>query len=358
MADSIRSDGPSYLACSNEPYYHMVIDNFLHKDELEIAEKIYSQLEFKEKSTDLYRFLQSMELNGAPELDFLKKSLDTVFGKLVPLEGGHYSIFASYYRSGDHLLCHDDLIDERVYAFTFYLDDFESGDLVIYENDCVTENRRISIRKNRLVVFKVGTHSFHEVLECKRDGRKAFSGWLNFENAVAEHAYAKKSLFIPENVVYFDLGTALPEDNGSIICLEFDDINQKELRREKIGPYIDRRAVRIHTDAFYAPSFEGYCLVHAEAMVTGSNDYVLCNDIINQIEGDLMDVFIFKNAEEACKARIDEYIRYVDQKGHVQVSIDALPGHMLIVPRKDLSLCILRQNSTVFFRYMLYKRIA
>jgi hypothetical protein len=48
-------------------------------------------------------------------------------GKLVDLKDTFYNIFASHYFQGDYLLCHDDVVDDRKFAFSYYLEDHPSG---------------------------------------------------------------------------------------------------------------------------------------------------------------------------------------------------------------------------------------
>jgi Rps23 Pro-64 3,4-dihydroxylase Tpa1-like proline 4-hydroxylase len=53
----------------------------------------------------------------------------------IKKEDTFYNIFASYYFDGHYLLCHDDIVDDRLYAFSYYLEDHPSGDLVLFNKD-------------------------------------------------------------------------------------------------------------------------------------------------------------------------------------------------------------------------------
>ena len=64
-----------------------------------------------------------------------------------------YSIFASYYFKGNHLLCHDDVVEDRRFAFSYYLEDFGSGELVLYNRTADAPAKKIKVRKNLLVIF-------------------------------------------------------------------------------------------------------------------------------------------------------------------------------------------------------------
>jgi len=170
------------------PFYHRVIDNFLPPRVFaEICEK-YSRTEFFPKHTDLFRFQQSAELKDKEEFGMflkkireeMKKDLENT-GKTTECE--EMDLFASFYEKGDFLLPHDDCLDERVFAFSFYLNRPEgeasetNGRLVLYENDGHTPSRYIEPVENRLVVFEVSPISFHEV-EAAGGERKALTGWL------------------------------------------------------------------------------------------------------------------------------------------------------------------------------------
>jgi len=50
-------------------------------------------------------------------------------------------------------LCHDDVIDDRKYAFSYYLEDHPSADLVLYDDTASKAVKRIKVKKNTLVIF-------------------------------------------------------------------------------------------------------------------------------------------------------------------------------------------------------------
>jgi Rps23 Pro-64 3,4-dihydroxylase Tpa1-like proline 4-hydroxylase len=64
-----------------------------------------------------------------------------------------YNIFASYYFEGGYLLCHDDVIEDRKFAFSYYLEDHPSAELVFYEETATKEAKRIKVSKNILAIF-------------------------------------------------------------------------------------------------------------------------------------------------------------------------------------------------------------
>ncbi|KAG0438091.1 Prolyl 3-hydroxylase OGFOD1 [Dictyocoela muelleri] len=168
------------------PFFHILQDNFLSKEDYKKIKSIHSKTLFIEKQTDLFHFNQSQELVDIPELSFFKDKLMKFFKNLTKREGS-LNIFASYYKDKNYLLCHDDMVDERKYAFTFYLDDCESGNLILYENDAITENKRIQSRENRIVVFEVSPISFHEVDICVNEVRRAYTGWFSYSDKIDQN---------------------------------------------------------------------------------------------------------------------------------------------------------------------------
>ena len=72
-------------------------------------------------------------------------------------------------------------MDDRKFAFSYYLEDHPSGDLVLFDDSATKEVMRIYVKKNMLVVFEVSNISYHEVAESLQNGRKAITGWLNIK---------------------------------------------------------------------------------------------------------------------------------------------------------------------------------
>ncbi|KAI5173314.1 prolyl 3-hydroxylase /prolyl 3,4-dihydroxylase [Pancytospora epiphaga] len=334
------------------PFYHAVIDDFLPDSQFEALYEIYTAQEFKEIHTDLYCFLQTGELAHIDGMEFFKEKLDGVFSKHCSLEKRYYNMFGSYFREGDGLLVHDDLVGNRVFAFAFYFEDFDSGEFLIYEKDCVTLSKKVPVRKNRLLIFKVGEYSFHEVGTSTCNGRMAVAGWFNIENMPLPVSMTKSSLYIPNNIRYYELSVS-PPGPGEMQIIPFEDANTPVLLRMPTGPYIYRRYTRIEQEVLYVPRFDGYELIHADCIQMDSSDYILCNDAINDILDEIMDVFIFSDGLE----EVSSLILYVGKTGNKSFSLDAVPGHMIIGPREGHALCITRSNRSAEFKHFIYKKV-
>ena len=135
------------------PFLHYSLPNFLPAPALQKLVGVYDHLQFLEKESDLFHFFQTKELAQEPSLGFFRKELSKQFEKLAPMKETWYSIFASYYFKGNHLLCHDDVVEDRRFAFSYYLEDFASGELVLYNSTADAPAKKIKVRKNLLVIF-------------------------------------------------------------------------------------------------------------------------------------------------------------------------------------------------------------
>ncbi|KAI5149770.1 prolyl 3-hydroxylase /prolyl 3,4-dihydroxylase [Enteropsectra breve] len=339
------------------PYFHAIIDDFLADKDHEALLDYFHSCKFTKVCSDLYHFYQTAELNSEAALDKFKSELDVVFGERMPLDNRYYNIFGSLYKKDDYLLCHDDLIDDRVFAFTYYLEDFQSGELAIYENDCETLNKEIKIRKNRLVIFKVGASSFHEVKRCLEDGRKAVSGWFNIKNTPVPESHMAGTLQIPTDPVFFDLEHEFFSQRDSkneyvhTAFLDFEDLSDNVVARKPSGPFISRRCTSLKIEPFYVPRIEGYEPVNAEVLAFDSESYILVNDKINVEEKEILDIIVFKGSIED-----DLLVKCVGSSGEVIRCIPFYSDSMILVLRKNINLCIFRDNWQFEMKHFMYIR--
>ncbi|KAI5189760.1 prolyl 3-hydroxylase /prolyl 3,4-dihydroxylase [Nematocida sp. AWRm77] len=185
------------------PFYHRVVDNFLPKDLFDTVVKTYKETPFFRKTSDLFDFYQSNELKDVEEhgefLKAVRREMGTDLGILgKETKNEQMDLFASCYFPKNYLLPHDDCLDGRVLAFSFYLNGEEGGEgeetkggrLILYAEDGVTPCKKIAPIPNRLVIFEVSSVSYHEVEECFFT-REALTGWLRSEG------YALQSMHLP-----------------------------------------------------------------------------------------------------------------------------------------------------------------
>ncbi|ETO19794.1 hypothetical protein RFI_17436 [Reticulomyxa filosa] len=107
-------------------------------------------------------------------------------------------LFASVYRDGNYLLCHDDQIDTRAIAFILYLTPKDwtkedGGRLNIYKsvNEDIPDMKlelyeEVLPVRNSVILFEVCKKSFHEVSEVltKEKDRIAIGGWFHHQTHV------------------------------------------------------------------------------------------------------------------------------------------------------------------------------
>jgi Rps23 Pro-64 3,4-dihydroxylase Tpa1-like proline 4-hydroxylase len=179
------------------PFLHFTIPNFLSEEKHQRITEAYSRLQFIEKESDLFHFFQTNELNAEPTVAFFKEELDREFGKLTDLKDSSYNIFASYYFKGDYLLCHDDVVEDRRFAFSYYLEDHPNAELVLYDKTATKIERKYKVTRNLLVIFEVSNISYHEVAYSSQDGRKAVTGWLNIKGQGQKREAKKIEQFRP-----------------------------------------------------------------------------------------------------------------------------------------------------------------
>ncbi|XP_036441810.1 prolyl 3-hydroxylase OGFOD1 [Colossoma macropomum] len=189
------SHGSIELDC--EPFPHCKIRNFIQNESFaQSLQDELLQLNFNNKSNDLYKFQQSDDLKKRKEhhiseirsLIFVqfRSWLAEVLG--VDLEPT-VDISCAKYEHTDVLLCHDDELEGRRVAFILYLvppwDLSNGGTLDLYSTD--EHYQPVSIVKsllpswNTLMFFEVSPVSFHQVAEVLAEGkcRLSLSGWFH-----------------------------------------------------------------------------------------------------------------------------------------------------------------------------------
>ncbi|KAF8514846.1 nuclear protein [Hysterangium stoloniferum] len=215
-ANALKLNGSYHQAL---PYKYCVLDQ-LFDDELlrKVKDECVGELSFTEKSTDIYRvhqtgdlaslsYLPKEELQLLPSLLRLRDALyspqfrsflRTVTG-CGPLSGSKQDMSVNSYKTGCHLLNHDDVIGSRCVSYILYMplpcdqkwDKAWGGALELYP---VTENnepqsipsRKISPAWNQFIFFEVQPgRSFHSVEEVVVGGgsdprdRLSISGWFH-----------------------------------------------------------------------------------------------------------------------------------------------------------------------------------
>ena len=163
---------------SNQPFPYLSLENFVDEKFLEdVFTEIYN-LEFFEKSNDLYHFQQSSDLKKCrqPSIsklrdilysDSFRDSLQKIAGVELYGLSQDVAISAAIYENADRLLCHDDELEGRRIAFILYMvpkewDEDDAGHLDLFNVDEKTK-QPCSIAKSLLP--KWNTFNFFEVSE-------------------------------------------------------------------------------------------------------------------------------------------------------------------------------------------------
>ncbi|XP_075996177.1 prolyl 3-hydroxylase OGFOD1 [Genypterus blacodes] len=187
--------GTLELDCT--PFPHCIIHDFLQSPSfVENLQRELLELNFHEKSNDLYKFKQSEDLRKRtePHIAGLRTAL---FGRFrVWLQGvlgvqlePTVDVSCAKYEYTDVLLCHDDELEGRRVAFILYLVppwlSSDGGTLDLYSTDSLLQPQSVVKSlvptRNTLVLFEVSPVSFHQVSEVFSQDkcRLSLSGWFH-----------------------------------------------------------------------------------------------------------------------------------------------------------------------------------
>ncbi|KAM8894564.1 prolyl 3-hydroxylase OGFOD1 isoform 2-T2 [Spinachia spinachia] len=190
-----HSHGDLELDC--QPFPHCIIKNFLGSESfVESLQRELMDLDYHEKSNDLYKFKQSDDLKkrAEPHISGLRAALFGRFrlwlGEVLQVElEPIVDISCAKYEYTDVLLCHDDELEGRRVAFILYLvppwQSSDGGTLDLYTTDSNFQPQSIVKSLvpslNTLILFEVSPVSFHQVSEVltKDKCRLSLSGWFH-----------------------------------------------------------------------------------------------------------------------------------------------------------------------------------
>ncbi|CAN2389529.1 2-oxoglutarate and iron-dependent oxygenase [Pristimantis euphronides] len=185
------------VVLESAPFQHCVIHSFIESSTfLDGLKEELLDLRFHEKSNDLYKFQQSEDLKSRkePHISALRDVLFVDFRQWlsevtsVELERT-VDISCAQYNYTDILLCHDDELEGRRFAFILYLVpewcESDGGTLDLYSTDDRTQPgsivKSLVPSWNTLVFFEVSPVSFHQVSEVLSEEkcRLSVSGWFH-----------------------------------------------------------------------------------------------------------------------------------------------------------------------------------
>ncbi|ELQ75733.1 putative component of NuA3 histone acetyltransferase complex [Trachipleistophora hominis] len=360
------------MKTNNFPFVHVVIDNFLTEEEFTKIDEAYKNIKFYEKYTDLYHFFQSEELVGLEGLSFFKnkiyraikqleehdnfqnnllceKSTSNNAQGLLSNESKYwFNIFASYYDTGHYLLCHDDLIEDRKYAFSFYLNDFTSGELILFNEKANEEVERIDVKKNRIVIFEVSEKSFHEVNLCTQSGRKAFTGWYNINMKIER---ASKTFEKKKNIAKFEYVDICDEIAGDCMLMEVGDYDFEWKSKELIGPFTEQRVYLLEMQEVLVPIISNLKFIECDFYEFNANNYILVKE---REQGDYYDMFVMKYIDKEIEGK--EFITYIDKNGNAVFSLKFENESLYLVKRNGLNFFVPRTNYSFYLAHFVFTK--
>ena len=177
------------------PFPHIVVEDFLDEDTLDLAIDALAGLEYSFSESDLFSYWASVELTDIdhPALNVLRNDLgDKSWRKEVAKafqvsKLSKIDMAAYVYGLGDFLLPHDDQVEDRVIAYSLHLtpdlEENDGGSLDLFEAGKEGKSnlvKRIIPKFNSLNMFKISTTSWHQVSEILTDiQRLTLTGWYH-----------------------------------------------------------------------------------------------------------------------------------------------------------------------------------
>ena len=177
------------------PFPHVVVENFLDTDTLDLVIDALAGLEYSFSESDLFSYWASAKLTDIdhPALNILREDLgdkswrDEVAKAFQVSKLSKIDMAAYVYGLGDFLLPHDDQVENRIIAYSLHLtpdleeNDGGSLDLFKANNEGKSQLVKSIIPKfNSLNLFEVSATSWHQVSEILTDiQRLTLTGWYH-----------------------------------------------------------------------------------------------------------------------------------------------------------------------------------
>lgn len=175
------------------PFKHIIIENFIDD---KLSKKLISDLK-KENlhliENDLFKFYQTKDLNNAKSENIkciismlkndIKKELEEKFKYKL---ANKLDVFGSLYSDTCYLICHDDRLENRAFAYVLYLNEMsvkDGGRLRLYHTDKNMVSviaKEVIPKQGLLILFEVSEKSFHDVSEVIGSAdRYTLTGWFH-----------------------------------------------------------------------------------------------------------------------------------------------------------------------------------
>jgi Rps23 Pro-64 3,4-dihydroxylase Tpa1-like proline 4-hydroxylase len=179
----------------SSPFPHVVVEDFLEEDTLDLVIDALAGLEYSFSESDLFSYWASVKLTDIehPALNVLREDLgDKYWRKEVSkafnvAKLSKIDMAAYVYGLGDFLLPHDDQVEDRVIAYSLHLtpdiEEEDGGSLDLFDSDKEGKSKlikKIIPKFNSLNMFEVSATSWHQVSEILTDiQRLTLTGWYH-----------------------------------------------------------------------------------------------------------------------------------------------------------------------------------
>lgn len=177
------------------PFPHVVVENFLDEDTLDLVIDALAGLEYTFSESDLFSYWASVKLTDIdhPALNILREDLgdkgwrDKVAKAFQVSKLSKIDMAAYVYGLGDFLLPHDDQVENRIIAYSLHLtpdlEDNDGGSLDLFESNKEGKSQLVKSiipKFNSLNMFEVSATSWHQVSEILTDiQRLTLTGWYH-----------------------------------------------------------------------------------------------------------------------------------------------------------------------------------
>ena len=177
------------------PFPHVVVEDFLDAETLDLAIDALAGLEYDFHESDLFSYWASVKLTDIdhPALNILREDLADKEWRAEVARAFDVSklsridMAAYVYGLGDFLLPHDDQIEGRIIAYSLHLTpeitENDGGALDLFESVNKGQSKlvkRIIPKFNSLNMFEVSDSSWHQVSEIMTDiQRLTLTGWYH-----------------------------------------------------------------------------------------------------------------------------------------------------------------------------------
>jgi len=179
----------------SSPFPHVVVEDFLDEDALDLVVDALAGLEYSFSESDLFSYWASVKLTDIdhPAMNVLREDLGDKIWRTEVAKAFQVSklskidLAAYVYGLGDFLLPHDDQVENRVIAYSLHLtpdlDEEDGGSLDLFQADQAGKSKlvkRIIPKFNSLNMFEVSETSWHQVSEILTDiQRLTLTGWYH-----------------------------------------------------------------------------------------------------------------------------------------------------------------------------------